>query len=288
MWKYLRPRPDVMNSRAITAAVDVGIVLFCILVALNMYVGSGESEPAMTAHAPLVQPGRSLSLPGVDWTRASRHVILLVSPSCPTSLHNAPLYSEVSRQAEANAGVRFVALAAESPDEVRKWLKVARVESSDVIQFVDLISLGFFTVPTVLLLDQDGVVTDLLAGAAELADVDRFIIRMLNPAGGQAVNNAVAAIEISEEELRVLRSHSPLSILDVRKRDDFEKSHRPHCINIPDDEIAVRARLELQPSLPVVVDCLEGDLRRCRYAGMVLTSLGFSAVYVLLPPWEPT
>jgi rhodanese-related sulfurtransferase len=69
-----------------------------------------------------------------------------------------------------------------------------------------------------------------------------------------AVSHEVPAdLEIDEAQLRTLMASAQVAILDVRERDDFTRQHRPGAINIPDNELAVRAYIEVDRQRPVVI-----------------------------------
>jgi rhodanese-related sulfurtransferase len=90
---------------------------------------------------------------------------------------------------------------------------------------------------------------------------------------------------VSAAELRRIldRHHIGIVVLDIRERDRFAQGHIPSALNIPSDEVEVRAEEELSKSdLIVVSDCMcdgtngESLIRRGN-----LIRLGFSNVEVL-------
>jgi hypothetical protein len=73
------------------------------------------------------------------------------------------------------------------------------------------------------------------------------------------------ATEIGDAELANLASARPI-MLDVRERADFKRGHRDGAVNIPADELNVRAWIELDRSRPVVIDCSQTATARCQIA----------------------
>jgi rhodanese-related sulfurtransferase len=69
------------------------------------------------------------------------------------------------------------------------------------------------------------------------------------------------AIDRTEFERRALLSSTV--ILDPRERDAFRRGHRDGAINIPGDELPVRARIELPLDKAVIVDCSHADEISC-------------------------
>lgn len=78
------------------------------------------------------------------------------------------------------------------------------------------------------------------------------------------------------------RKEHPL-ILDVRQRYDFIAGHIPSAVNIPFDELEVRAEDELQPAAFIVISYCECDKHNTlsqRYRAL-LNKLGFKNVAIL-------
>lgn len=88
--------------------------------------------------------------------------------------------------------------------------------------------------------------------------------------------------EIGPDDLKKLSAGAHLQLLDVREREEFKRQHTQTAMNIPLDELFVRARIELRTDGPVIVDCSYGDPVICRQAGIVVQSVGISAVAILI------
>ncbi len=67
-------------------------------------------------------------------------------------------------------------------------------------------------------------------------------------------------------------------IVDVRVRDEFEMESTPKALNIPLDELQVRGPVELNPQIPVSIDCTRTPMDRCRTAESYLRGEGFEHV----------
>jgi len=92
-----------------------------------------------------------------------------------------------------------------------------------------------------------------------------------------------ADAEIGETELLALASERPV-ILDIRERDEFARRHRPDAVNIPRDELSIRAYIELDRARPVVIDCSTLEARICHNAAASLRrGPGLTRVLVFMP-----
>jgi hypothetical protein len=112
-----------------------------------------------------------------------------------------------------------------------------------------------------------------------------------SPAGRQAGPPAMTAdhavssdIEIGDVEFARLQATAKPVVLDIRERDEFARGHRDGAINIPRDELPIRAYIELDRDRTVVIDCARTDTAACRNAATALRrGPKISRVFVLLP-----
>lgn len=89
--------------------------------------------------------------------------------------------------------------------------------------------------------------------------------------------------EIDELTLRRLLEREAAVLLDVRGRQPFAASARPRGVNIPIEELTVRAGAELPRASTIVVDCSQEQTFRCRAATQFLRQRGFTNVAIYLP-----
>jgi hypothetical protein len=71
-------------------------------------------------------------------------------------------------------------------------------------------------------------------------------------------------------------------VLDFGERDAFKRGHWPGAVNIPLDELAVRAGPELPRHRLIVVDCTREDMQLCRWAGGRIVERQFPKVVLLV------
>lgn len=89
--------------------------------------------------------------------------------------------------------------------------------------------------------------------------------------------------EIGEAAFTAMAASKPI-LLDIRERDDFRRQHRPGAVNIPVDELSIRAYIELEPARPVVIDCTFTETQSCHNAASRLRRVPkLGKVLVLLP-----
>ena len=88
--------------------------------------------------------------------------------------------------------------------------------------------------------------------------------------------------EITDAELKKLTGAVAPLVLDIGEREAFRRGHRDGAINIPHDELDVRAPVELDPRKPHVIDCTQEERSRCRHALDTLRQKGFSQLALLV------
>jgi hypothetical protein len=71
-------------------------------------------------------------------------------------------------------------------------------------------------------------------------------------------------------------------VLDIGDRKAFARGHRTGAINIPHDELVLRARTELDPKKRYVIDCTQDERIRCGIAYDDLRRLRFDQVALLV------
>jgi len=89
------------------------------------------------------------------------------------------------------------------------------------------------------------------------------------------------AKEIDEAELRRLLATTRATILDIRERGAFKVGHRDGAVNIPSDELAARARVELKGAELLVIDCSQVDAMLCTSAARKLQGFGLAQVFLV-------
>jgi rhodanese-related sulfurtransferase len=179
--------------------------------------------------------------------------------------------------------VRFIVLSRETVEMAQSWLLNANIAPDKVIMVPDLIGLGFSLTPTLIVVDQRGTVTDVLIGRLSSDEEASLTTRLKLPHNSTRLDNSYAARDIGELEFAKLAQsagQTRFMVLDVRERNLFTSDWHA-AVNIPLDELTVRAELELPKDHSIVIDCVNYALNRCRNAGRLLRKAGFGDVMVL-------
>ena len=265
-----------MRSRRISKALD--IVLAVGLVVTVWRVGGWWPLAGSAAAVPLIAIGDELTLPDVDWASSDRHLVLMISSKCRTCEESAGYYRTLSR-VTAEPTLALTVVTPDPLESMTPWLKNKAIEVQRVVVVRDLPALGVSEIPTVLVVDRTGRVTDIVQRKMSDPVQQQLLARLENPSTDR-LYVTYRAKEVEDREFEALLK-SGQQILDVRPREEVKAGRRRDVINIPADELEVRARAELSDSSPVAIDCRQYIASRCRGAAEVLKEGGFDVTVVM-------
>lgn len=144
------------NAATVVAAVLLSVVL------VKAYL-LPHPTPVRTVNplAPEITQGKSMDahLLGVDWAKNHRTLVLAISTTCHFCKDSIPFY----RKLGATGTVKMVAVLPQPVTEAQQYLGSAGVHIDEVKQ-IPLGNLGVRATPTLLLVNSDGVVTDVWTG----------------------------------------------------------------------------------------------------------------------------
>lgn len=225
-------------------------------------------------NAPVISPGAKIFIKGVDLTKTDRTLLLAIRKDCKYCTESARFYRRLADSLANRTDVRIVALfpqSAPGSDEYLRTLGLAASES----QQAPLLSLGIQYVPTLVLVDKNGLVSNTWAGRLSPRQETEVMTRLQ-----LEDTRPISDWTIEEAELkRRLNNREPIVILDLRERSRFAQGQLPNAKNIPLDELYIRAINELaQDDVLVLYD--DSDIQ-ADYAYRLLKEQGFSQVFIL-------
>lgn len=141
------------------AIIVVALVLGAVLVKRYLLPQPADSGPPANAR---IEPGTKLSLPGVDWGRSDKTLLMALSTTCHFCTESAPFYQRLARAAEAK-GINVIAVLPQPESESRQYLSGLAIPISDVRQ-ATLGALGVSGTPTLILVDDKGQVASSWVG----------------------------------------------------------------------------------------------------------------------------
>ncbi len=140
------------------ATILVSALLSVVLVKVFLLPQPG---PAPNLAQPRVGMSLTQPLPGVDWAKNKRTLVLALSTHCHFCTDSAPFFQRIHQQTAK--GLKMVAVLPQPVDEGRKYLEGEGVQVDDVKQ-ATLSVIGVSGTPTLLLVDNFGKVADVWQG----------------------------------------------------------------------------------------------------------------------------
>jgi hypothetical protein len=146
------------NVAIIIVAVLLGVVL------VKQLVLNKNDQPARPASARReVARGDKLSLSGVDWAKNSHTLLLVLQKGCRFCTESAPFYQQLAKHTSGRDDIKLVALLPQTVPEAKQYLKEIGVDIADVRQ-VSPSQINAGGTPTLILVNNDGVASDVWAG----------------------------------------------------------------------------------------------------------------------------
>lgn len=138
------------------ATILVSVLLSVVLVKVFLL-----PQPGPTRNLMQPQVGMSLTkaLPGVDWARNKRTLVLALSTQCHYCSESAPFFQRIQKE----TGLKMLGVLPQAVDESRKYLDGEGVHLDDVKQ-ATLSTIGVAGTPTMLLVDGKGAVAQVWQG----------------------------------------------------------------------------------------------------------------------------
>jgi hypothetical protein len=111
------------------------------------------------------------SLPDIDWAKNGQTLLLALSSSCHYCSESAPFYQQITEQ---RGDTHIIAVLPEAVGDSEKYLSKLGVYV-DKIRQIPLDSLDVTGMPTLMLINNDGVVTDLWVGQLPVSEEERVL-----------------------------------------------------------------------------------------------------------------
>jgi len=127
-------------------------------------VGNSESDPI----------GHVLSLPGLDWSKSQKTLVLALQTGCHFCSESGPFYQQLLRERAEFGSTRFVAVLPQSVQTSTTYLKKLGVAVDEVRQG-SLTEIGVRGTPTLLIVNGSGVVSDAWYGRLQRLAEDEVV-----------------------------------------------------------------------------------------------------------------
>lgn len=168
------PLAKKLELLANVAIIVVALLLGAVLVKRYLLP---QPSTAKTADA-RIQPGTKLSLPGMEWGRSDKTLLMVLSTQCHFCTESAPFYQRLAREQSHGGRARLVAVLPQSVAEAQKYLGEHGIAVDEVRQ-VSPDAVGAAGTPTLIMLDSAGSVVESWVGKLPPDKESEVITRLL-------------------------------------------------------------------------------------------------------------
>lgn len=223
----------------------------------------------------LIATNATLSINEINWADSEQTVLVALAKECKYCSESAEFYRRLAAGIASQSNTRLMAVFSEKESEGEAYLKQLEIPIRE-LRYVSLPSLGIRSVPTLAVLDRNGVVTDMWIGKLspyeEKALMSKLRLKDTKSPDAWSIDEANLERKVANKERLVL--------LDIRERGAYAINHRDGARNIPLDELPVRAQNELPQDQTIVI--YSNDLSTADLAYSILDAQGFSHVLILV------
>lgn len=124
---------------------------------------TSNSNPRSTNATQITPIGKTVPLENVDWKGSKKTLVLYLSTTCRYCNESSPFYKRLVEKYSDDKNVKLIAVLPQSVDVAKEHLKSLGVNINDVYNS-QLTSIGVSATPTLLLVNESGVVSDMWRG----------------------------------------------------------------------------------------------------------------------------
>lgn len=260
--------------------IIVALLLGGVLVKRQFFTSRPASAPPVSENKLFTDGRTKLPLPEVDWKRGELTLVLVLNDKCRFCTEGGEFYRRLT-EAARDYQVPVVAALPGEVSESRSYLSSLSLSVPEVRRASHQ-SIGVPGTPTLILVNGEGVIVDAWVGKLQAEDEAGVLERLKSKKGAPDAMSEGQAEGLDPDKVKgLLGAGSAVVLLDVRERADYRQEHIDGALNIPYDELEVRAVNEMNTSDVVVTYSRWGDTYMPEEACNALRALGFSKVFVL-------
>ena len=147
-----------MTVRILNIAIVLVALVLSGLLVRKYFFQPAEQDPKYRLTA-----NNALRIDGINWADSERTVLLALSKECKFCSQSAEFYRRLAAGIASQSNTRLIAVFPQKQSQAEEYLKQLDVPIQQ-LHYVSLSSLGITSVPTLAILDRNGVVTDMWVG----------------------------------------------------------------------------------------------------------------------------
>jgi rhodanese-related sulfurtransferase/peroxiredoxin len=235
-----------------------------VIVAIMIVTGVIVKKYLFDSNEPIqkLEVGQKVSLPDIDW-KQNKTMILATRRDCPHCKSSTTFFRQIIEQANKQ-NIKVEVVSSDSQEDSTGYLTEINLSTLKTHQ-LSLNKHGFFGTPTLLFVNQDGIVKDMWVGAVNSDNLNMVINKLNNFIISEPSINQLSSTlnsdknlsstqnQITSAELKVaMENRNNILVVDIDSREEFKNLHIANAKNIPSDEIVARASREIPKDKQIV------------------------------------
>jgi thioredoxin-related protein len=159
---------------------NIALIICCVLFAgflIRNYLLTSNRQNTNTNPQANSFVGKRLPINFIDWSKNQQTLMLVLQKNCRFCNESMPFYQRLAKELSNQTKTRLVAVLPQSLEESKQYLKENKVEINDVLQ-ASPNSVGVRGTPTLVLIDNDGIVQEQWVGKQSPAKEESVIARL--------------------------------------------------------------------------------------------------------------
>ena len=120
-------------------------------------------SPVNTAPPQMTPIGKAMPLENIDWKNNKKTLVLYIATTCHFCNESSPFYKRLVEKYSDGKNVKLIAVLPQTVDAAKEHLKSLEVNINEVYS-APLKSIGVTATPTLLLVNESGIVTEMWRG----------------------------------------------------------------------------------------------------------------------------
>lgn len=276
--QFQSPKAKPHTFKFLDAAIILLVVICAVACGTSIYGAIrnvANRQGRTTIQHAAVRLGDHLSLQNMDFSKHPLNLVLVVSKDCKYCARSKSFHSLLIKHALRN-GIG-VALLLAPADRDSAYVKDLTNGSPIPTLVDDPARLRIPGTPTIIGVNSQGTITDVWTGLATASEERGILNRMV----AKSSTSDFVSGTLSDDQFRSLANSNKVVLLDIRERQPFDQDHLAMAMNIPADELQIRARHELDQSKTIVINCTNLPRIACSSSEEALRERGFSKILFL-------
>lgn len=170
-----RKRLDIIANVALTLCC----IVFMFFLFKNYFIKSTGNKDTQKNSPASEMVGKSINLGDINWAENEKNLILVLNKNCRFCNESAPFYQRLTNDIAKQTNTRLIAVLPHEDEVNKQYLKEHSLEISNIIN-VSSLSVSVRSTPTLILVDNKGVIVEQWVGKLANSDAENKVIAALS------------------------------------------------------------------------------------------------------------